>query len=266
MNFKSLCFLLFFAVSAFAQDTLPSSGSTKKYKGLYFSWGYNKEWYTKSDIHVEQQALGNNYTFLNTIATDKPGWTSGIFNKQLTIPQYNYRLGWMYNSNSAFELNFDHTKYQVSQYQNLHIKGTVNNRQVDTLISNADKKVLDYQLNNGANFFLFNWVKYYHIKNFGKNIDITFVSKQGIGFVYPHVENWIFGVPNTPHFQFGGFNIGYEAGVNIKLFKYFFLEYTNKLDYAWYRNLKINNGTIKQHFGTYEIILVAGVNIPFGKK
>ena len=39
---------------------------------LYFSWGYNKEWYTQSNIHVRQEALGNDYTFKNVIGKDKP--------------------------------------------------------------------------------------------------------------------------------------------------------------------------------------------------
>jgi len=231
-------------------------------KSLYLSWGYNKEWYSNSDIHVMQPALGNDYVFIKTAGVDKPGWTTGIFNKALTIPQYNYRIGWKYNNNSAFELNFDHTKYQVSEYQDLHIKGTINHKAIDTLISNIGKHALRYQLNNGANFFLFNWVKFFPIKSFTKNVEILFVSKQGVGFVYPHVQNTIFGVSNKPHFQFGGFDIGYEAGVNLRLFNYFFIEYTNKLDYAFYRNLKINSGKINQHFGTFELILVGGVNIP----
>jgi hypothetical protein len=256
--------LFYCSIHLFAQQDLATT--IKSNREIYFSWGYNKEWYAKSDIHITQADLGNDYFFLNTIAHDKPGWTSGIFNKALTIPQYNYRLGWRYNNSSAIELNFDHTKYQVSEFQKLHVKGSINNRPVDTLIDNAGKKVLDYQLNNGANFFLFNWVKFLPIKLIGKHINIMFVSKQGVGFVYPHVENTIFGVSNTPHFQFGGFDIGYEAGVNIRFFKYFFLEYTNKVDYAWYRNLKIDRGTIEQNLWTYEIILLAGFNIPLAQK
>jgi hypothetical protein len=260
----TLSILFYFSIHLFAQREIVSNSNFNK--EVYFSWGYNKEWYAKSDIHVKQAELGNDYYFINTIAHDKPGWTSGILNKALTIPQYNYRLGWRYNNSSAIELNFDHTKYQVSEFQKLHVKGIINNKEIDTLMDNAGKKVLDYQLNNGANFFLFNWVKFFPLKTFGKYLDIIFVSKQGLGFVYPHVENTIFGVSNIPRFQFGGFDIGYEAGVNIRIFKYFFIEYTNKVDYAWYRKLKVSKGFIDQKLATFEVILLGGFNIPLVKK
>ena len=34
----------------------------KKSKGeFYFSWGYNKEWYTRSNLKISQAELGNEY-------------------------------------------------------------------------------------------------------------------------------------------------------------------------------------------------------------
>src|ERR1035437_344580 len=80
---------------------------------FYFSWGYNKEWYANNDISITQPALNNNYAFVKAKGIDKPGWTTGIFNKALTIPQYNYRLGYRINDKWGVELNFDHTKFQV---------------------------------------------------------------------------------------------------------------------------------------------------------
>ena len=51
----------------------------------------------------------------------------------------------------------------------------------------------------------------------------------------------------------------------ITFLHYIFLEYGNKLDYARYTNLKIYQGTVKQAFGTYEMILNLGIVIPVGK-
>src|SRR5580692_4905334 len=59
----------------------------------WFSWGYNKEWYTHSSIHIDQPSLGNDYTFRNTFAEDKVGWDGHFFRTPITIPQYNYRIG-----------------------------------------------------------------------------------------------------------------------------------------------------------------------------
>jgi len=54
--------------------------------------------------------------------------------------------------------------------------------------------------------------------------------------------------------------------LRVTFFKYVYLEYTNKVDYARYSGLKIFEGTAKQAFGTYEMILNLGISLPVGKK
>ncbi|MEI9935306.1 MAG: hypothetical protein WDM71_10780 [Ferruginibacter sp.] len=111
------------------------------------------------------------------------------------------------------------------------------------------------------------------------NIKVDLLGKAGIGPVIPHVENGFFlndttGLKqqkNDPHFQLGGWNVGVEAALRVTFFKYVYLEYCNKLDYARYSNLKIydippGEGTAKQAFGTYEEILNLGVTFPVGKR
>jgi hypothetical protein len=250
-------------ISTFAQNKKP-----KRKHEIYFSWGYNTEWYTKSNVAVSQPPLGNNYTFQNISGHDHKGWDDGLFSKALTIPQYNYRLGFIIDEEKGWgvEINFDHTKFIFAD-QNAHIKGTLANKPVDSTIAfNADNGFF-YYLNNGANFLLFNVVKRWKIHHSqNENIKIDFLGKAGIGPVIPHVENSFFGQKNDPHFQFGGWNIGVEGALRATFFKYAFLEYSNKLDYARYSGLKIYEGTAKQAFGTYEMILSIGLNFPIGKK
>ena len=78
----------------------PAAAQNKKparKKEFYFSWGYNKEWYTRSSVKINQPSLGNKYSFVNIKGHDRPGWDDGLFTKALTIPQYNYRLGLFIN-------------------------------------------------------------------------------------------------------------------------------------------------------------------------
>ena len=183
-------------------------------KEFYFSWGYNKEWYTRSTIKVDQPSLGNKYSFQNIKGHDHPGWDEGIFNQAISIPQYNYRFGLFLNKEKgiAVEINFDHTKYIFAD-QPAHLKGVMNNRNVDTIVNFARPDHY-YYLNNGANFLLFNIVKRWHWYA-GKNdkIKIDFLGKAGVGPVIPHVENSFFGKPNQSGFQLGGWNVGVEAAV-----------------------------------------------------
>jgi hypothetical protein len=248
----------------------------KRKHEFYFSWGYNTEWYTHSSLNITQPALGNNFTFQNVDAHDHRGWDGQFFTKALSIPQYNYRIGYFFNEEKglAIEINFDHTKYLIEDDQVIHVTGTMHNKPINSnvlFIANgapgADSSSY-YYLNNGANFLLFNIVKRWHlIANKKGSVKIDGLGKFGIGPVIPHVQNKFFDQPdNTPHFQLGGWNTGLEAALRTTFFKYVYLEYTNKLDYARYSGLKIYDGKAKQAFGTYEMILNLGLSFPVGKK
>lgn len=249
--------LLSVQLYAFGQNSASASEGR-----MYFSWGYNKEWYTKSNIHIRQEAAGNDYVFAGILAKDKPGWdTKSIFKQPISIPQYNYRLGYWLNEDWAVELNFDHTKYQVEQEQWLHMKGTLNHRPIDTYFVNRGNIL--WQLNNGANFFLFNLVRRIQVPRLNtRNFNVSLLTKAGIGFMVPHVENTILGASNKPGFQFGGWDIGAEAALRFTFFRYTYLEFCNKAVYARYSNLRIDGGKARQAFGCYELILNLGVNFP----
>jgi len=263
----------------FAVMLLPLAGMAQKPKKersgeFYFSWGYNTEWYTHSNVSIDQPSQGNSYTFLGISGHDHKGWDEGLFSKAITIPQYNYRIGYFFNKKKqlAIEINFDHTKFIFGDNQMVHMKGKFNNKPIDAEVLFADSTEGStsssyYYLNNGANFLLINIVKRWPIyMNRKETIRIDGLGKAGIGPVIPHVQNKFFDQPeNDPHFQIGGWNIGIEAALRATFFHYVFLEYSNKLDYARYSGLKIYEGTAKQAFGTYEMILNLGVSFPVGK-
>ncbi len=235
---------------------------------LYFSWGYNKEWYSYSDVYVKQESLGNDYTMKKVMAQDHPGWNTGIFNKPLTVPQYNYRLGYFFNKKQdwAFEINFDHTKYIIRQDQQIHLKGTLNGTLYDGLIPFTYDSGFYYYLNNGANFLLFNLVKrfsVFHTNN--KKFKLDALIKAGIGPVIPHVENSLFGHKNDDGFQLGGWNAGIETALRATMMKYVYLEFAQKGDYARYSGLSVYQGKARQAFGTYELIMSLGITLPTGK-
>ncbi|PZP42085.1 MAG: hypothetical protein DI598_17350 [Pseudopedobacter saltans] len=233
----------------------------------YFSWGYNKEWYTGSNLHIKQPSLGNDYTIVGLRAHDHPGWDDGLFQKDLTIPQYNYRIGYFFKDNWAFEISFDHTKYVASTNQLLHIKGSRNGQQVDEFISNRPdangERFLQYQLNNGANFLMFNLVHRKHLTNFNKKwFDASLLLKGGLGVMIPHVDAKIDGRQNNPDFQFGGFGADLEAALRTTFFRSVYLEFANKVNGLAYSHLHIAEGSAKQTFGAYQMVLSIGATIP----
>jgi len=252
-----LTLLLIIPLCSFAQ-------TKRKHKGeIYFSWGYNTEWYTRSTVKISQPELNNHYQYKSIRGHDHRGWDDGLFSKALSIPQYNYRIGYMFNNKKdlGVEINFDHTKFIISN-QMASVKGTLYGRQVDSSVNFTAANGFYYYLNNGANFLLFNIVKRWHwYTNKQENIKIDALGKAGIGPVIPHVQNKFFSEPeNEPHFQFGGWNTGIEGAIRSTFYKYVFIEFSGKLDYARYSGLKIYKGTAKQAFGTAELILSLGAS------
>lgn len=230
---------------------------------VWFAWGYNKEWYTRPDIHVVQPDLNNDYTYLAVQAHDHPGWNEkSIFKMALTIPQYNYRLGYWINEEKGWglELNFDHTKHIIADSQLVRVQGTLNGRFTDSLVLWQRKTGNYYFLNNGANFFLFNVVKRWNWYSCATApIRIDAIARLGFGPLVPHVENELFGRHNKTQFQFGGWNTGAEFGIRASLYHKLYLEFTNKADYARYYNLAVYKGTAREAFATYEMIATIGL-------
>ncbi len=234
---------------------------------MYFSWGYNKEWYGSSTIKVSQPSQGNNFQFNNVAGNDRIGWDK-LFQHELSIPQYNYRFGFFLKKHPSwgFEFNFDHTKYQMTPGQYAHITGTLGGRNLDTNMVIVDS-VNFWKLNNGANFFLFNVMKRFYICG-TKNGFLKFFNlyKIGIGPLVPHTENTIMGHQNNAGFQFGGLNAGIEASYRLEISNYVFLDLSQKVDYANYWGLNVYEGKAKQSFFTYEVIGTLGIMLPYRER
>jgi len=252
--------------------TLNAVAQSELRKGeFYFSWGYNKEWYTRTNVSVFQQNLGNNFVFKNTQLVDNPGWDHALLTMELSIPQYNYRIGYFFEKDLAFEINFDHTKALFRDNQTVRMVGTYGGRPIDSSFvfskTGTGKSRNYYYLNNGANFLLFNIVKrnrFNKISN--KYFDIDGLAKIGVGPVIPHVENSLFGEKNDAKFQLGGWNTGVEYALRSTYKKGLYLEFAGKLDYAYYYGLDVYQGKASQSFGTLEFILNLGYTFPTGPK
>ena len=129
----------------------------------------------------------------------------------------------------------------------MRIKGLLYNHPVDSSIAFNQANGFYYYLNNGANFLLFNITKKLHIiKTHDEKIKLDFLGKFGVGPVIPHTQNELFGNANHQGFQFGGWNTGTEGCLRATFFRYAYLEYSNKLDYARYSGLNIYEGKAHQ--------------------
>lgn len=235
---------------------------------MYFQWGYNRDWYTKSDIRFKD---GDKYDFTiyDVVAKDQPDFD--YFKEHpldITIPQNSYRIGVYLNKQRthAIEINYDHAKYVQVDNQTLLMKGHINGEAVNEY-RNMGHYYVHMEHTNGANFYHLNYVGQTEIwHNHKKNRPwATAVWKAGGGVVIPKSFVILFYEKLDNKFSVAGYIFSGEAGVRFYPFKNFFLEATGKGGYANYVNaLSVGTGHMSHDFWYGEVIGLVGYDINLG--
>ncbi|MEO8150491.1 MAG: hypothetical protein ABI723_22865 [Bacteroidia bacterium] len=232
---------------------------------FYFTFGYNLDWFTKSDIHFKSNGSGDfDFTIYNVKAEDRPG-LKNMLHEDLTIPQYSYRFGYWLNNKKdlGFEISYDHVKYVMIQNQIVHLKGMINEKYYDqdTMLV---PEFLQYEHTNGANYFMIEGIKrlnFYHAKN--EKHWVSAIFKAGGGIVVPRSDTNVMGQHRNDTYHVAGVVFGGEAGLRYDFLKHFHLETTLKPCYANYFNVFLyGNGTASQHWFSMEYIFTLGFQFP----
>jgi hypothetical protein len=241
------------------RESAPQKGS------FYFAFGYNKNYYSTSDVRVHDESGDYDFTIYNLEAYDKTHLNE-LFKVAISIPQYGYRFGyWMPNQKWGVEIKFDHAKYLVHDYQTAHIKGKINNQYVDTdtLVSYS---FLHLEHTDGANFLMLNAMYRKHLLE-KKFIRISAVGKVGGGIVVPRSFVVLFGEQWNHCFHVAGQVFGAELGVRSEFFRYFFVELSTKGVFANFNKvLAVDDVLISHHFWDGMFLMDAGFQFPIGKQ
>lgn len=255
--------------------SLPALAQKKKDKlleGMYVQWGYNTEWYTKSNIHFKM-SNGNNFILHHAKAHDKPD-IDAVTKKPLevSIPQYNYRVGFYLDKKhtTAIEINFDHPKYVVTDGQNVHVTGKIDGKPVDgdSILNRAT--FLHFEHTDGANWLHINYVKQHVLFTTKKKARplVSYIWKAGAGINIPRTDFTWRGERLNNRFHVAGYNLGVEGGVRLYPLKKFFFEFTGKTGYVRYINALADTPSQKGNrathgFGYFELIGLIGYDINF---
>jgi hypothetical protein len=248
-------------------DVCGCPGQHKSGEGtFYFSWGYNRAWYSKSDIHFKNSGSDNyDFTLYKLTAQDRKSDYDNFLHKQLTIPQYVYRLGYFLNDkkNLGVEINFDHTKYVMDGGQTAHLKGTIRGvfYDTDTIVGPG---LVRFEHTDGANFMMLNVMKrQYLFKSANKKHWLSAIAKAGAGIVIPRTDVYLFGVELNNKFHVAGYVTGIEAVLRYDFFKYFYIAPSVKGVFANYTNvLTVGTGKANHHFWAFETIGTFGFQLP----
>jgi hypothetical protein len=260
--------------------TLPlfsTKDSTKCKFSFYGMWGYNREVYTTSTIRFQNNGSGINengaYDLkgMNGKAQDRPDFDQITDIMNPTIPQYNIRLGmWFNNRNDeGIEINYDHAKYVVTDYQTVTFRGTINGQYVnkDSLI---DPNYFHFEHSDGANFWMVNYMKRINIytsKN--KNFKLGYVIKPGFGIVIPRTDVTLFGKELNNNWKISGICAGMEMATRCELYKHFVLEFSGKAGWANYMNAFVLGrglGKASHKFGFLEGVFCFGYQFNMSKR
>ena len=244
----------------------------------YFSWGFSRQQYAPSDIHVSQPGLGNDFTVRQARASDFPAsfedTITSTLKLELTNPQENVRIGKFLNPEKTFAIEFsiDHSKYNTDFGQTVAVDGTINN-----VPQNGNTMVLtpqnfNYALHNGLNHLMVNAVWLHHLYGPSQQPGhLQSISRVGAGILLPHADNKILGNENQvgpknekiccgsgDWWQINGWTAGVEVGLRYTIYKSVYLELTQKFAYGALSRVPVYQGHADQTIWMSEQVLSTG--------
>jgi len=251
-------------------------GQGKENKGkFYVYWGWNNAQYTKSDIRFK----GDNYDFTldNVVAHDRQS-DFGIkyFNPvEMTIPQYNFRLGYFFHDNWNVSFGIDHMKYVMDQNQIANMNGSIaNGSDFDGNYQNHPMELTEdflmFEHTDGLNYAnievrRFDNLLRLPISKNGKGIDVNLTEGIGGGILYPKTNTTLMGQPRHDEFHLSGFGVGAMVGINFTFWDYFFIQAELKGGYINMDDIRTTQSpsdTAQQDFFYSQQNIVFGAIIP----
>ncbi|MES2761599.1 MAG: hypothetical protein V4677_05310 [Bacteroidota bacterium] len=277
MKFCTLLVLSFLCLGSISQTetTTPSQPVSKRLKkgNIYLMWGYTRAVYSTSTIQFKNNSnryypeTGRyhdyDFTIYEAKAHDRPDFDQISDVANITIPQFVCRVGYYFNNakDLGIELNYDHTKYVVDNYQRVHVQGTFNGEYVDKDTILEPKNFLHYEHTDGANFWMINFIKRWKFYEPSKNFNIGLIGKPGAGVVIPRTDVTIYGTRVNNRWNLAGWIVGAEGGIRIEFLKHGVFEFVGKGSYADYRTgfiLGKGEGRSNHHFFTGQLTMTLG--------
>jgi len=229
---------------------------------LYILWGWNRGFYSNSDIHF----TGNDYDFVleqvESVDRQTPFSWEVYFNPlSVTIPQTNFRVGYYITDNFNISLGVDHMKYFVAHNQTVKISGFIDQpgSEFNGVYDNDDivlsPDFLQFEHSDGLNYInaelsyvkdVLSWTG-----NPKEKLQIYLTGGVGFGLLLPKTNSVLMGKPRHDDFNVAGYGMALKAGVNVTFFKYFFVQTELKGGFINMPNIRTSpdkSDSASQHF------------------
>lgn len=275
-HFLSLA-LVFTMLSGYSQD-VPNPLKNGKKGEFFLYWGYNWDWYSNSDIQFE----GDDYNFelKDVIADDhQTDWSFDRYFHpgNLTLPQYNLRLGYYFSDHYSVSLGIDHMKYVVRQGQTAQISGYIgaSGSPYDGVYDNnaivIEEGFLEFEHTDGLNYINAEVRRLDELYSFHKNIQLNMFVGAGFGGIYPKTNTTLINKERYDEFNLAGWGAHMLFGVNVTFFRHFFIQTELKGGFINMPNIRTTQSpsdSANQHFffGQYNFNLGGTINFLENKK
>ncbi|HTD94001.1 MAG TPA: hypothetical protein VK644_09325 [Chitinophagaceae bacterium] len=260
---KHVTFLFLITIFCFTTTRAQETKNKKWFTGMYLQWGYNLDAYSRSTIHFKM-GNGDNFKLHHARAHDSND-LDAVLEKpvEISIPQYNYRIGFYLNQahTRAVEINFDHTKYIVSDGQIVHVTGIINGVKVDGDSLMDARSFMHFEHSDGANWLHINYVRLAtFVQNHAKTRTLlSYLWKAGAGINIPRTDFTWKGERLNNDFHIAGYNMSVEGGLRFYPLKRFFIEGTGKTGYVRYVDALANTPTAKGNRASHGFTFLEGI-------
>ncbi len=219
---KSILLLFsFFSLLTFHQKTEAQISKP------YVQWGYNRSYYTTSDIQVIGEKGDFDFTLENVKAhDDHEKFVAKVYLNptKFTIPQFNFRVGFFWKDKWIISGGWDHLKYKVKFDQDVLIFGYINESatkryagEYNGELVNLNHSFFLMEHTDGLNFVQLNVGRSLKpIWLWNDKLKIDPLVTLGTGPVTPWTDTKLFDVPYrnpTIHFAGWGFNLAVSPRV-----------------------------------------------------
>lgn len=273
MKFSLFITFVLFTSLTFGQS--PTDQNRKFQKGrFFFFWGWNRDQFSKSDIHFK----GNDYDFTlaDVVAKDRPipfGFNPHLDPRRITLPQYNFRIGYFFKNHYALSIGIDHMKYVVQQNQVVKITGSINKFESayngtyinDTVTLRTG--FLKFEHTNGLNYFNIDGRRYDEIIVAGK-LRLNLLEGLGIGILIPKTDATLLGMQRHDAFHLSGYGFNALLGIQLPVYRSLFIQTELKGGYINMPDILTTNSAsdkANQSFFFSQINLVFGTSLDFKK-
>lgn len=249
----------------------------KSRKGTaYIYWGYNRGWYSNSDVHFKGDKY--DFTLYNLVAKDRQSefaWDPYFKIDRLTIPQYNLRIGYFFKDNYSISFGVDHMKYVMVQNQTVKISGTIDTSYSSQYGGNYDNddlvvanSFLLYEHTDGLNYLNVELRRFDELYKIGK-VSLNVTEGVGAGMLMPKTNATFLGQDRNDEFHIAGFGISAVGAINITFWEHFFLQSEFKVGYINMPDVRItkyDTDKASQAFFFSQFNTVFGVKYNFKDK